>query len=219
MTTFPGAPKLLKGGIALVDPASGRLLRVISLQYNPETLTRSMQIQAAGGEARNHSDALRFKGVPVETIRLEAHLDATDQLELPERNRSAVRVGLHPQIALLESLTYPRSAELLANDRLAASGTLEVLPIEAPLALFVWSRSRVVPVRPTELSVTEEAFDPALNPIRAKVTLALRVLSIDDLGFAHRGGTAYLGYLRLKESLAAGANPVPLAALGLEALP
>ena len=71
-----------------------------------------------------------------------------------------------------------------------------MLPLEAPLTLFVWSKQRVVPVRVTELSITEEAFDVDLNPIRAKVSLGLRVLSVDDLGFDHRGGTLFMAYLR-----------------------
>ena len=62
-------------------------------------------------------------------------------------------------------------------------GTLEIVPAEAPLTLFVWSKNRMLPVRITEFSITEEAFDPALNPIRAKVSLGLRVLSVNDLGF------------------------------------
>jgi hypothetical protein len=66
--------------------------------------------------------------------------------------------------------------------------------------------------------VTEEAFDVALNPIRAKVSLSLRVLSVDDLGFGHRGGTLFMAYLRAKESLAGRAGAVELSALGVEAL-
>lgn len=212
MTGLAESPQLLKGGLVLVDPASGALLGVISLQYNPETLTRSFQIQAAGGDGGDRSQALRLKGAPVETIKLEAVLDAVDQ-------PSSGSAGLHPELAVLERLAYPRSADLLANDRLAASGTLEVLPIEAPLTLFVWSRNRIVPVRLTELSVTEEAFDPALNPIRAKVSLGLRVLSVDDLGFAHRGGGMFMSYLQTKESLAAKASVPVLSVLGLEGLP
>ena len=77
--------------------------------------------------------------------------------------------------------------------------------MEAPLALFVWSKSRIVPVRVTDFSITEEAFDPALNPIRAKVSLGLRVLSVDDLGFAHKGGSLFMAYLQRKERLAAKA--------------
>jgi len=211
MTGLVESPQLVKGGLVLVDPASGGLLGVISLQYNPETLTRSFQIQATGGESGDRSQALRLAGAPVESIKLEAVLDAVDQNPGGDQ-------GLHPQLAVLERLAYPRSSDLLANDRLAASGTLEVLPIEAPLTLFVWSRSRIVPVRLTELSVTEEAFDPALNPIRAKVSLGLRVLSVDDLGFAHRGGGMFMSYLQTKESLAARASIPVLSVLGLEGI-
>ena len=77
--------------------------------------------------------------------------------------------------------------------------------------LFVWSKSRVVPVRVTEFSVTEEAFDPSLNPIRAKVSLGLRVMSTDDLGFTHKGGTIFISYLRAREALAAKAGSASLA--------
>jgi len=219
MTAFPGSPRLIKGGLALVDPASGALLRVIPLQYNPETLSRTLQIQAAGGEGGAHSQPLRLVGTPAETIRVEAELSAIDRLEHPDANPTAVHHGLHPQLAVLEALAYPRSADLIANDRLAATGTLEVLPIEAPLTLFVWGRNRIAPVRITELSVTEEAFDPALNPIRAKVTLAMRVLSVDDLGFAHRGGGIFMSYLKAKEGQADRAAPGTLGALGVEGLP
>lgn len=219
MSAFPGSPRLSKGGIVLVDPTSGAVLKVIALQYNPDTLTRSLQIKAAGGEGGDRSAALRLKGVAVETIKLEAVIDATDRLEVPDQNPDTVRYGVGPQLAVLEAMAYPQSAALLANDKLAATGALEVLPIESPLALFVWSRARIMPVLLTELSVTEEAFDPALNPIRAKVSLGLRALSVDDLGFAHRGGVLFMNYLRGKETLAAKAGSAGLSALGLEGLP
>ena len=112
----------------------------------------------------------------------------------------------------------PTADSLVANDALARSGVLEVLPLQAPLTLFVWGRHRVVPVRVTELSITEEAFDAQLNPIRAKVSLGLRVLSVDDLGFDHRGGTLFLGHLRSREAMAARAGAVAVSALGLEAI-
>ena len=139
-------------------------------------------------------------------------------LDDPDANRDAIEVGIHPQLAALEELVQPRADDLQANDALASSGVLEVLPLEAPLTLFIWSRQRVVPVRVTDLSVTEEAFDVALNPIRAKVSLGLRVLSVDDLGFGHRGGTLFMAYLRNKESLAGRAGTVPLSTLGVESL-
>jgi hypothetical protein len=218
MSAFPGSPRLVKGGIVLLDAPSGRVLTVIPLQYNPDTLTRSLQVKAAGTDSGDRSAALRLAGAAVETIRLEAVLDAVDLLEFPESNPHAVQHGIHPQLAVLEAMAYPPSAAMLANDRLAASGTLEVLPVESPLALFVWSRSRIVPVRLTELSITEEAFDPALNPIRAKVDLNLRVLSVDDLGFRHKGGVLFMNHLRAKESLAGKATPSVLSTLGIEGL-
>jgi hypothetical protein len=96
---------------------------------------------------------------------------------------------------------------------------LEIVPMQAPLALFVWSKSRVVPVRVTELSATEEAFDRRLNPIRARVHLSLRVLSVDDLGFAHKGGNLFMGYLQQKEQLATRFHYGSAADLGLANLP
>jgi len=218
MTGLAQTPKLLKGGLVLVDPKSGALLRVIAWQYNPETQTRTVQVQAAG-EGGDRSRALRFKGVPIETFKLEVFLDATEQLEPPGRVPAVAQHGLHPQLAVLETLAYPRSADLLANDRLAGAGTLEVLAIEAPLALLVWGRNRIVPVRLTELSITEELFDPALNPLRAKVSLGLRVLSVDDLGFEHRGGGVFLSYLQQKERLAERSSSAELSVIGLERLP
>jgi hypothetical protein len=215
MTTFPNSPKILKGGLVLIDAESSRVLRIISLQYNPDSLSRTLQIQSTGGESGQRSEAMRFKGPAVETIKLDAEIDATDQLEFPDQNRAAVEHGIQPQLAVLESLAHPSSAQLLRVDAQASSGTLEIAPMEAPLTLFVWSKSRIVPVRVTDFSITEEAFDPALNPIRAKVSLGLRVLSVDDLGFAHKGGSLFLGYLQTKEQLAAKAGAGSFAALGI----
>ena len=214
----PFSPRLLKGGIVQVDPETSRVLGVIALQYNPDTLTRTVQVQASGGEGGDRSQALRLKGAGIETIKLEAEIDATDRLAEPQANPDSVSLGIHPQLAALEALVHPRADALQANDALAAAGVLEILPLEAPLTLFVWSKQRVVPVRVTELSVTEEAFDAALNPIRAKVGLGLRVLSVDDLGFGHRGGTLFMAYLRTKEGLASKAGAVELSTLGVEGL-
>lgn len=214
----PLSPRLLKGGLAQVDPDTAKVLRVIALQYNPDTLTRTVQVQASGGEGGDRSEALRLKGAGIETIKLEAEIDAAERLDDPEGNPDTVSLGIHPELAVLESLVQPRADDLQANDALAAAGVLEVLPLEAPLTLFVWSKQRIVPVRVTDLSVTEEAFDVALNPIRAKVSLGLRVLSVDDLGFRHRGGTLFMAYLRNKESLAGRAGEVPLSELGVESL-
>lgn len=218
MTTFPNAPKVLKGGIALIDPVSAQVRRIIALQYNPDSLTRTLQVQGSGGDEGNRSEAMRFKGPAVETFKLEAEIDAADQLEFPDQHRAVVENGIQPQLAVLESLIYPTSNQLLDRNTMAQSGTLEIAPMEAPLALFIWSRHRIVPVRVTDFSVTEEAFDPSLNPIRAKVSIGLRVLSVDDLGFAHKGGGLFMSYLQAKERLAGKAQAGSFSTLGIGGL-
>lgn len=217
MTTFPNSPKLLKGGLVLINPETAMVQRIIALQYNPDSLSRSFQIKGVGTEGGDRSEALRLKGPPVETIKVEAELDATDQLEFAEAK--ATTVGIHPQLAALETIVYPTSGQLLANNRLAQAGKLEIAPMETPLTLFVWSKTRVVPVRLTEFSVTEEAFDPALNPIRAKVNLGMRVLTVDDVGFNHKAGTLFMSYLQVKEQLAAQNQGGSLNVLGIGAIP
>ena len=217
MTTFPNSPKLLKGGLVLIDPETAMVQRIVALQYNPDSLSRSFQIKGVGAEGGDRSEALRLKGSPVETIKVEAELDATDQLEWAEAK--ATTVGIHPQLAALETIVYPTSGQLLANNRLAQAGKLEIAPMETPLILFVWSKTRVVPVRLTEFSLTEEAFDPALNPIRAKVSLGMRVLTVDDVGFSHKGGALFMSYLQIKEQLAAQNQGGSLNVLGIGAIP
>jgi len=192
MATFSNSPKLLKGGIVLVDPESSAVQRIIVLQYNPESLSRSLKAQGTEDQG-DRSQALRLRGAAIETFSMEANIDAIDQLE--EGNPTAGELGVHPQLAALETMLYPTSARLLDNNARAGSGDLEIVPAQTPLALFVWSKQRIVPVRLTELSITEEAFDTALNPIRAKVSLSLRVLSVDDLGFDHTGGGLFIKYL------------------------
>lgn len=217
MSSFPNSPKLIKGGLVLLDPETAMVRRIIALQYNPDSLSRSFQIKGVGAEGGDRSEALRLKGPPVETIKVEAELDATDQLEFAEAKATAV--GIHPQLAALETIVYPTSGQLLANNRLAQSGKLEITPMETPLTLFVWSKTRVVPVRLTEFSITEEAFDPALNPIRAKVSLGMRVLTVDDVGFNHKAGTLFMSYLQVKEQLATQTQGGSLNVLGIGAIP
>ena len=216
MSTSPISPRLIKAGLVTMDVDTSTVQSVIALQYNPDSLTRSLQIQSLpGGQDGVRVDALRLRGPAVETIKLEAELDATDQLEFPTQFPLAVQFGLQPQLAQLEMLINPTVETLLADDAMANAGTLEIIPLEQPLTLFVWSKSRVVPVRLTEFSITEEFFDTSLNPIRAKVSLGLRVLSVDDLGFEHPGGHLYMAYLSNKEQLASQATSVALTVLGL----
>jgi len=220
MSAFPGSPRILKGGLVLLDPDTFAVLPngIIVLQYNPDTLSRTLKIQGAE-EGGDRSEALRLKGPPVETFKLEAEIDATDQLERAEQNQTTVQNGIFPQLAALETLVYPTSTTLQNNFNLSQAGTLEIMPFEAPLTLFVWSAKRVVPVRITDFSITEEAFDPTLNPIRAKVSLGMRVLSIDDLYFSAKDGSLYMVYQRQKESLAKLYQGGSFSTLGIGGIP
>ncbi|HEY2190118.1 MAG TPA: hypothetical protein VGH48_16300 [Caldimonas sp.] len=217
MSAFPGSPRLLRGGLVLVDPTTGAVLRIIALQYNPDSLTRSFQIRGVGQDSGDHLEALRLKGPPVETIKVEAEIDATDALE--GNDAQTVDAGLHPLLAALETIVYPSSQHLAANHAEAQSGSLEIAPEMAPLPLFVFGPKRIVPVRITELSITEEAFDATLNPIRAKLSFGLRVLTVDDLGFDAKGGGLFMTYLQAKEQLAKRQRGGSFAALGINGIP
>lgn len=215
MPSSPLSPKTLKGGIVLLDPTTSAVLKIIPLQYNPETMTRSLQSQRLG-EGAAQSDALRLVNPPVETYTLEAELDATDMLEV--KDDQTLEEGLHPALAVLEKIIYPESSKLIANNALASSGALEIIPVEGPLVLFIWSKNRVIPVQLSDLSITEEAFDANLNPIRAKITLSMKVLTVNDLGFEHKGGTLYMSYQQQKEKLANKFTSGSLIAFGINSI-
>lgn len=202
MANYPGAPRLVKGGIVLVNPTSGSVKRAIVLQYNPDSITRKLNAQTSGGDSGDRSEPLRLKGPPIETIDLEAVVDATDYLEFPGNHPEIVRNGIQPIVSALETVLYPHTERLTQSNQLAGMGTLEIAAMESDLTLFVWAHNRIVPVRITEISITEDAFDSTLNPIRASVSLSMRVLSVDDLGFSHKGGNMYMVYQAGKEALA-----------------
>ena len=196
------SPLLQKGALLTFDANTGVPISKIMLQYNPETLTRSLKPQSVGEEP-DRSEILRLKGPPVETIKCDVEIDATDQLAASDATTLAFEI--QPQLAVLELLVYPSSATLIANEALSLLGTIEILPMETALTVFAWSKSRITPVRITDLSITEEAFDPELNPIRAKVSLGMRVLNVNDVGFLTPAGALYMIYQTTKESLAAQA--------------
>jgi hypothetical protein len=215
MGTFPGSPRLLRAGIVQADPDTLVVQKVIALQYNPDSLSRTLQVRGVTAEGGDRLDALRLTGPPAESIKLEAEIDAADQLEFPDQNPTTVQFGIHPQLAALEMLVYPPSAQIQTDNVLAQAGTLEVAPMEAPLALFVWSVNRILPIRLTEFSITEEAFDANLNPIRAKVSLGMRVLNVVDLNFEHKGNSLFMAYHQQKERLATMIGRASLTDLGI----
>ena len=199
MTTFPNSPRLLKGAIIGVD-LFNPVASVIIFQYNPDTLTRTINAQTTGSDNASQGEALRFKGPPRESIKLDVEIDAADQLE--QANFPATSMGIYPTLAALEMLLYPKSAVAIANEVLARIGIIEVIQPEAPLTLFIWGARRVLPVRLTQFTITEEAFDPNLNPIRAKVSLDLKVLNYEDLGLLSVGGSLFMVHQVAKEVMA-----------------
>jgi len=195
--TFPGSPKLLKGalvGFDLMNPVAS----VIIFQYNPKNLNRTLQARTAG--EGNKREVQRLTGAPTESISLDAELDAADQLETGDP--VAASMGIHPQLAAMEMLIYPKMIDVIVQTALLAAGTIEVVTSEAPFTLFVWGPARVLPVRVKSFSVTEEEFDPQLNPIRAKVSLGLDVLSYGDFSVFHPGYYTFMAHHALKEVMA-----------------
>jgi len=198
MTTFPGSPRLFKGALIGLDPLNP-IASVVVFQYNPDTMTRRLEARAVSQEG-DRGEAFRLTGPPKETITLSIEIDAADQME--QGNLLAATVGLHPTLAALEIMLYPKSLTVIANDLLSAIGTIEIIPAESPMVLFVWGAARVLPVRLTSFSVTEEAYDPLLNPLRAKAELSLSVLSYHDLPLLSPARALFLTHHIAKEVLA-----------------
>lgn len=216
MTGFPQSPRLIKGGIVLMDAVTSTVQRIIALQYNPDSVSRALQIQGVGPESGDRSELLRLKGPPVETWKVDAELDATDQMEVADA--TVAEVGLQAQLAALEVIVYPTSTQLQNLNSQSQSGILEVAAMEAPLTIFVWSKQRTMPVRLTDFSITEEAFDPNLNPIRARVSLGMRVLNVNDTGFDNKAGSLFMTYLQNKEQLARRSSNAVFTTLGISGL-
>ncbi|MER6090218.1 hypothetical protein [Streptomyces bluensis] len=221
MARYADIPKPIRSGIVVVNPDTGTPQRIIVLQFNPDTLERSVAPQSAGGSGDaggggsgegDRNEALRLKGPAQETWKFTAEIDATDQFEI------AAPDGIHPQLATLEMLVQPTTTQLRDAMRLSQKGSIEISPIEMPLTLFTWGSKRVMPVRLAELSINESAFDVNLNPIRASLSIGMKILTVSDLPAGHRGADLYMAHLAQKERLAAAARGGSLGSLGLSGI-
>ncbi len=228
--SYPRAPLLIKG--ALVEFSErflGPIPNVIVFQYNPETLSRTLTAHTPepgggdgeDGEAPEPGTAAPFD--PQETFTLPLELDATDALEKPESHPVAVISGVADRIAALEMLMYPQEGSLLGDlfasvsvslGGASASAEAEAEPVprgQVPVVLFVWGPGRIVPVRLTSFSVEEQAYNPILYPIRAKVNVGLKILSPADLesypdGFAKDVAIASYEFTKTQKQVLAMAN-------------
>ncbi|VWX50901.1 hypothetical protein [Novosphingobium sp. 9U] len=199
MSSVPFAPRLIKGALVGLDPMNP-LASVVVFQYNPDTMTRRLEPRTAGGQPGDKGEAYRLSGPPKETITLAVEIDATDAME--EGDPQAGLMGIGPTLAALEMMLYPKLATVIANTVLSVAGVIEILPATGPMVLFVWGPTRVLPVRVTALSITEDAYDTLLNPIRAKVDLTLEVLSYYDQPLTSPGRALFLAHQAVKEVLA-----------------
>jgi hypothetical protein len=195
VTTPPIAPRLLKGAIIGMDLANP-LASVAVFQYNPDTITRRLTARAT--QQTDRVDAVRLQGPPNETISVQIEVDAADQ----GLGNAASSLGVHAPVAALEMLLYPKSLFVIANWAFMQGGITAWIAPAAPITLFVWGPTRVVPVRITEMTITEEAHDNLLNPVRAKIDLSMHVLSYYDLPPTHAGSILFLVHQVTKEILA-----------------
>ena len=168
---FPGSPRVLKGALVVFETPVPVPTNIIAFQYNPDQVTPHLPA-AARPRRRPVPQRGRHERVlpPTETLPLTRRARRR-----PTSSRQATRsrspTGLHPTLAALELLLYPPSTDLILDKALALAARRASGRRACRSSLLVWGPLRVVPVRVESVSITEEAFDPLLNPIRAKVEL------------------------------------------------
>lgn len=163
--------KLVRGALATV--VRNQIDTLVAFQYNPESIKRSVTPQMGAGDSSDHSNESRFTDAPTQRISFTAYFDAADALE--KGDSVAVQSGIGPQLALLERLVYPLRSQIEDRDRERNSGVMEVVALTAPSFILIWGPKRAIPVRISQLEITEEAFDGNLNPIRASIAISVDV--------------------------------------------
>lgn len=215
---------LLRG--ALIEYGSdflGPLPNVVVFQFNPESLSRVIQIppRPSGATARETSQA----GEPsIEKITLKAEFSAADQLG--SGNILARTFGIGPQLAALEKMVHPSNvigglvgqAIDAIGDAIGLGGGQEApcqpIPREKyPRILFLWGLTRVLPVTIDSMSITEQEFDALLNPVRAEVSIGMSVNPIDKCSkdVVGKGALEYTNVAKEAQAILNLANTVELA--------
>jgi hypothetical protein len=183
MTLLRGA--LIEYGTDLIGP----IPNVVIFQYNPESLTRTLQIppRPTGATQRETTQAGEKT---FERISFKAHFSAANMLD--EDKALAKLFGIGPQLAALEKMVLPSAkiAGLLGaaidaiGDALGGGGDdapAQPIPREKyPRILFIWGLTRILPVTIDSMSISELDYDSLLNPLRAEVDIALSVIAVDD---------------------------------------
>jgi len=227
-TGYSRSPKLARGALVqLVEDVVGVLPNVIPFQYNPETLSRKLTPwnpfevdQTARGQIAPTAQPFD----PKESMSLEIHFDAADQLE--DSDPIAALVGVADRIAAIEKLLLPTRgllADLVGAAAALAGGTQPPQRPTVPVALLVWGPGRILPVRVTDYSIDETTFLPSLQPRAAKISLSLEVLTPDvfrcESGPAVELAVATYRFFRLQQSSLALQYNARNAAQALSLLP
>lgn len=213
--------------VQLVEDVVGVVPNVIPFQYNPETLSRKLTPwnpfevdQTARGQIAPTAQPFD----PKETITLEIHFDASDQLE--ESDPIAAQFGVADRIAAVEKLLLPSQGiigDLLAAAAAVVGASQPPQRPTVPVSLFVWGPGRILPVRVTDYGIEETTFLPSLQPLTAKITLALEVLTPDvfrcESGPAVELAVAAYRFYRLQQSTLALQYNARNAAQALSLLP
>lgn len=111
-----------------------------------------------------------------ESISLDVRLDATDELD--EGDPIVEQFGILPRLAALELMVYPKSDSLLGGllPDLQSNGHSFTRSENPPMVLFIWGRTRIIPVNIQSMNITETEFSTVLNPTRATVALSMKVI-------------------------------------------
>jgi hypothetical protein len=199
-TGYSRSPKLLKGAIIQFSaPLFVPVPNIIVFQYNPETMTRTLSPWASPTPKEMENDPKIEENLaqpydPTETFNIGLELDAADDMEVG--NPIARHTGVADRLAALEMLLYPPGSSAIgglvgaalgaaAGATLSFSGSglstpdLQAVKAErkqVPIVLFFFGPGRILPVRITTFSVDEQAYNNLLYPLRAKVTLGIKVL-------------------------------------------
>lgn len=189
----------LKGALISFMPTFvGSIPNVIVFQINPETITHNWTepVDESRGGLRPNFNPLAVTGVPRETFSFTLMLDSNDEIADGATNPVAAGVatvtGAYSRLAALEMLQYPMASagallgQISSNLSTAAEGATNTqstsVPLsQVPVVLFVWGPQRIVPVRVTQLQITEQLYDSLLNPIHAEAQITLSVLTPDEL--------------------------------------
>lgn len=176
---------LVEYGTSLLGP----LKNVVIFQFNPENLTRTIHIPERS-TGKNGPEASQTSSPPTEKISFSAFFNAADLINIDDAY--AKEFGVSSQLAALEKMVYPsnflmgaigKAIDAIGNLLLGKSKRFDIpIPrLENPRILFIWGKTRILPVLIESMTITERQYNRDLNPIEAEVSLSLAVLSYDSV--------------------------------------